>query len=125
MTSRAASAIRSLRASAAHVPDRSLLAAIRAGCDEAAFEELVRRHGPMVFRVCLRALGHRQDAEDAFQAVFVVLLRRASRITKPNSLASWLHGVAFRVSQELVSMRQRRQRAEATRPGPMADPTCP
>jgi RNA polymerase sigma factor (sigma-70 family) len=125
MTPRAASAIRSLRASAAQVPDRNLLAAVRAGGDEAAFEELVRRHGPMIFRVCLRSLGHRQDAEDAFQAVFVVLLRRVGRITKPDSLASWLHGVAFRVSQEFLAMRRRRQRAETARSGPAVAPSCP
>ena len=125
MTPRAAYVMRSLRAFAANVPDRSLLAAVRAGCDETAFEELVRRHGPMVFRVCLRALGHRQDAEDAFQAVFVVLLRRAARITKPDSLASWLHGVAFRVSQEFLEMRWRRQRVETARPRPAVDRTCP
>src|SRR5262245_46910108 len=125
MTPRAASAFRSLYSFAAQVPDRRLLAAIRAGCAEAAFEEIVRRHGPMVFRVCLRALGHRQDAEDADQAVFVVLLRRAGRITKPDSLASWLHGVAFRVSQEFLNMRRRRQRVEKARPGPAVDATCP
>jgi RNA polymerase sigma factor (sigma-70 family) len=100
------------------------VAAIRSGADEAAIEEVVRRHGPMVLRVCRRALGHAQDAEDAFQATFVVLLRRAGRIGKPDSLGSWLHGVAVRVSRELLAARRRRAEPLATDPAASPSP-CP
>jgi RNA polymerase sigma factor (sigma-70 family) len=118
--------LRMLRTAAPPVADRRLLAAVVAGGDEAAFAEIVRRHGPMVLRVCRRVLGHREDAEDAFQATFVVLLRRAGRIGKPDALGSWLHGVAVRVSRELLALRQRRQRAEAAHVGPAAvEPPCP
>src|SRR5438128_98719 len=115
-----------LQPAAPSVSDRDLLAAVVAGGNEAVFEEIVRRHGPMVWRVCRRVLGHRQDAEDAFQAALVVLLRRAGRIAKPDSLGSWLHGVAFRVSRELLAMRRRRQKAEAASVEPAGvDPSCP
>jgi RNA polymerase sigma factor (sigma-70 family) len=107
MSHRLLAAFRALRADAGPTPDAELLAAVLAGADEAAFEELVRRHGPMVLRVCRDVLGHRQDAEDAFQATFVVLLRRAATIGSPDSLASWLHGVAVRVSRELLANRRR------------------
>ena len=100
-------ALRALQPSAVTPPDAGLLAAILADADESAFEVLVRRHGPMVLRVCRDVLGHRQDAEDAFQATFIVLLRRAAAIGRPDSLASWLHGVAVRVSGELRATRRR------------------
>ena len=65
---------------------------------EAAFEELVIRHGPMVLRVCRGALHDAHDAEDAFQAVFLVLANRAGSIRRAGSIASWLFGVARRVA---------------------------
>src|SRR5262245_30860544 len=74
----------------------------------------------MVFRVCRVALGHHQDAEDAFQATFLVFLQRAGRIRQSESLASWLHGVAVRVSRELLARRCRQKRADAARPAPAA-----
>ena len=65
---------------------------------EAAFEELVIRHGPMVLRVARSLLHDAHDAEDAFQAVFLVLANRAGSIRRNGSVASWLFGVAHRVS---------------------------
>src|SRR5262245_17055223 len=66
--------------------------------DSAAFETLVRRHGPMVLRVCQRLLRDGPDADDAFQATFIVLVRKAQSIIKLESVASWLYGVAYRVA---------------------------
>src|SRR5690349_6628774 len=66
--------------------------------DEEAFTALVARHGPMVLRVCQRVLADRASAEDCFQATFLVLARKATSIRRPESLASWLQGVALRVA---------------------------
>src|SRR5438128_2564254 len=72
--------------------DRQLLDAFSARGDESAFAELVARHGPMVLRVCRRVLHHEQDAEDAYQATFLVLARCLGSIRKREALADWLHG---------------------------------
>src|SRR4029077_18129078 len=63
--------------------------------NEDAFVELMKRYGPLVWRVCRHRLGHNQDAEDAFQASFLVLALKAGTIKKRQALASWLHGVAY------------------------------
>ena len=76
---------------------------------EAAFEELVIRHGPMVLRVCRSVLHDDHDAEDAFQAVFLVLANRARFIRRSGSVASWLFGVAERVSKRSKRSAARRQ----------------
>src|SRR5438445_678236 len=78
--------------------DRQLVARALAGCDEAALQAMVHRHGPMVYRVCWRVLQHPQDAEDAFQATFLVLAQKLRALRKRASLSSWLHGVAHRVA---------------------------
>src|SRR6516165_4976373 len=83
------------------MPDAQLLdrfVSCRDDAAEAAFEELVIRHGPMVLRVCRSALRDAHDAEDAFQAVFLVLANRARSIRASGSVASWLFGVAQRVA---------------------------
>ena len=77
------------------------------GGREAAFTALVERHGPMVLSVCREVLGDSHDADDAFQATFLVLLRKSGSVRNVDSVASWLHGVAFRIG--------RRAKADAIR----------
>jgi RNA polymerase sigma factor (sigma-70 family) len=85
------------------------------GCDTgsaSAFDAIVRRHGPMVFGVCVRVLGDYHAAEDAFQATFMVLAVRAKAIRKRESLCPWLHGVAARIARRaLILGRRRREEA--------------
>ena len=69
--------------------------------DEAAFTELLKRHGPMVWTTCRRLLTQSADVDDAFQATFLVLIRRASSLQRPEQLGPWLHGVACRVAVRL------------------------
>ncbi len=92
--------------------DGQLLNRFAARRDEAAFSALVERHGPMVRRVCGEVLGNHHDAEDAFQATFLVLARQVGAIRRRDSLASWLYGVALRVSACARSAAARRRRHE-------------
>jgi RNA polymerase sigma factor (sigma-70 family) len=92
--------------------DGQLLASFINKKDGAAFEALVRRHGPMVFGVCRRVVGHFQDAQDAFQATLLVLARNASSIKQRERVANWLHGVALRTAMKAKSISAKRRGRE-------------
>jgi RNA polymerase sigma factor (sigma-70 family) len=101
--------------------DAQLLARYAAARDEAAFEALVARYGPMVLATCRAVLKHEHDVEDAFQATFLVLAKRARSVRAGDALGGWLHRVAYRVSTRAsVQSRQRRRReAEAAATVPL------
>jgi RNA polymerase sigma factor (sigma-70 family) len=105
--------------------DAQLLCRFASHHEEAAFAVLMQRHGRLVWAVCRHILRREQDAEDAFQATFLVLARRASSILKGESVASWLHGVAYRVAVRLRQAAARREgyerRAAPAGPGAPAD----
>jgi RNA polymerase sigma factor (sigma-70 family) len=89
--------------------DEQLLERYARRRDPAAFEELLRRHGPMVWRVCRRFLRDAHEAEDAFQATFLALVRQAGSLRKPAALSSWLHGVAYRIAHKAFAKGERRR----------------
>ena len=94
-------------------PDADLVRRYAAGRDPAAFEALVRRHGPTVLGVCRRVLRPGPDAEDAFQATFLVLARKAAAVRDPAAVGNWLYGVAHNVARRLRAANARRRAAEA------------
>jgi RNA polymerase sigma factor (sigma-70 family) len=89
--------------------DGQLLDRFIASRDEVAFEELLRRHGPMVYGICRRLLGTAHDADDAFQATFLLLVHKATSIRKGTSLGCWLYGVAYRLSLKARTAAARRR----------------
>ncbi|QJW92971.1 sigma-70 family RNA polymerase sigma factor [Frigoriglobus tundricola] len=107
---RLAALVRRLRRDAApdagECADAVLVARFAATRDEAAFELLVRRHGAMVLAVCRRVLGHTEDAEDAFQAAFLVLARKAAYVRRGTAVPAWLHRVAVRIARRAASRRR-------------------
>src|SRR5207245_1624964 len=92
--------------------------------DEAAFEALVRRHGPMVLGVCRRLLQNPHDAEDAFQATFLVLVRKAAAIAPREKVGSWLYGAACLAAKKArASAAKRRTRERQVKD--MPEPASP
>jgi RNA polymerase sigma factor (sigma-70 family) len=109
--------------STTRLQDRDLLRCFVKEREEAAFTALIQRHGPMVLRVCLQVLHQEQDAEDAFQATFLILSRKAAAVQKRDSLASWLYGVAHHAALDLKrSLARRRSREERASPLAPTDP---
>jgi RNA polymerase sigma factor (sigma-70 family) len=100
------------RQALAEASDAQLLERFTARQEEAAFAALVRRHGAMVLSVSRRVLHHLQDAEDVFQATFLLLARKARSIRKREAVASWLHGVAHRLAVKAKAQEVRRQAHE-------------
>jgi RNA polymerase sigma factor (sigma-70 family) len=109
----------------AHLPDAELVGRFVERRDEFAFAALVRRYGLLVFGVCRRVLRHEQDAEDAFQATFLVFARDAAAVQRAGTVGNWLYGVAYNVARKARAGRARRETKEreaATRQRPDAPP---
>ncbi len=115
------SVLRTVSHAGSDLDDAALLNQFLLDRDPAAFEAVVTRHGPMVLRLCQRLLADAHDAEDAFQATFLVFLRKAASIRPASALAAWLHRVAYHVA--LGSRAARRRRREGAAPDlPAPDP---
>src|SRR5262249_52065417 len=102
-----------LAETSADVSDRELLEQFFSEQDENAFKTILKRHGPMVLRVCQRLLRQREDAEDVFQATFLFLARKASSLGWGNTIGPWLCRVAQRLAQNVQRSRIRQQAREA------------
>jgi RNA polymerase sigma factor (sigma-70 family) len=110
-------------AAAGTLTDGQLLGRFVSRRDEAAFELLVRRHGPLVWGTCRRILAGSHDAEDAFQATFLVLIKKAASLDRTRPLSAWLHRVACRVALRAreTAARRRERECAAGRPEACAD----
>src|SRR5262245_54821852 len=117
---------RRLRAAdAAGTADAELVRRFADERDEGAFTALVQRYGTVVLGVCRRVLRHEQDAEDAFQATFLVLARNAGSLQRAGAVGNWLYGVAHNVARKARATRHRREvkeREAAARPRPDTPP---
>ena len=102
--------------------DFSLLDRFVQNGDENAFEILIQRHGPMVWRTCQRVTRHNADAEDAFQSTFLVLCRKVNSIGRRESLGGWLHQVAYRIALKASALNDFQRLDEERLPAPDADP---
>src|SRR5262245_920300 len=112
------------RQSADRTTDASLLERYVRRQDQEAFADLVRRHGPMVLAVCRRVLQHTQDAEDTFQATFLVLVRKAATLDQSQPLAGWLYTVAYQTALNArgsAAARRHREAQAMSRPIAKAD----
>jgi RNA polymerase sigma factor (sigma-70 family) len=108
--------------------DGQLLEGFVSRREEAALDALVRRHAPMVWAVCRRALPHDQDAEDAFQATFLVLVRRAAAVVPREMVGNWLYGVAYQTAWKariIAARRRTRERQVTQMPEPPQAETDP
>src|SRR5262249_9375339 len=105
-----------------HMTDGQLLNCFLTQRDEDAFEALMRRHGPMVLGICRRVLANPDDAEDAFQATFLVLVRKAACIKNRELLGNWLYGTAYRAALEAKAVRRRSRERQVI---PMPEPVAP
>jgi RNA polymerase sigma factor (sigma-70 family) len=103
---------RSATAELAAMTDEELLARFFQRKEDAAFVALVERHGPLVYRVCRRVLRDTNDADDAFQATFMVLVRKGATLKQPGRLAAWLYGVANRTARKIKVRAAVRSRFE-------------
>jgi RNA polymerase sigma factor (sigma-70 family) len=103
--------------------DAQLLKRFASHHDQGAFAVLVKRHGPMVLAVCRRVLRDSHDADDAFQATFMVLVRKAGSLTRPELVGNWLYGVAYRVAVKARCNAARR--SEYERRSPVIAPVDP
>jgi RNA polymerase sigma factor (sigma-70 family) len=101
--------------------DAALVLRWTTDAEPGALEALVRRHGNMVFGVCRRVLGNSPDADDAFQATFLLLVRKAHSLARPEQVAGWLHAVALRVARKARAVRARRRVREV----PVVDLAAP
>ncbi|HVL12038.1 MAG TPA: RNA polymerase sigma factor [Gemmata sp.] len=115
-----------LAGDATALPDAELVGRFIERRDEGAFAALVRRYGTVVFGVCRRVLRHDQDAEDAFQATFLVFARNADRVGRAGAVGNWLYGVACNVARKAKVARHRRAVKEAgAQPRPHTQPVVP
>ena len=103
------------------IDDGLLLTQFLRAKDQGAFELLIHRHGPMILGTCLRILANRSDAEDAFQAVFLVLIQKASQLTHRKTIGDWLYGVACKTSLKARYLANKRRIKESTLPPPKKD----